>query len=365
MLAFLLARVAAVRAPGRGRSVRRPHLALAVAGTGAAATFMLGMGAPTFAQTEAAAPAKAPSCFGAAARDILHPCSNSSLRFRATPTPDEALVEPNSECIPVSLTAKPFVCSFGFAPPEAARPDTTVALVGDSHAAHWRAALDPIAKAREWAGFSLTRSSCPFSTTTPVLEKSTRRACVQWNPQVQSWFRRHKEVSTVFISEHIQVQVTDSKHRGQFEAKVRGYMNQWSALPATVKHVVVIKDTPRATGNTGNCVAAALKKKKRPGTTCAIPRSFAVKKDPAVEAVKRLGSPRFLAIDMTSFFCSSRFCQPVIGGALVFKDPGHITRVFGETLAPYLQRAIEKLEPFTVKPEPMPSGPPKMTVPAG
>lgn len=349
MIAPLLARRAASRAAaaGRGRRARSP---LAVTPTGAvvAAACLIGLGTAGLAQGQTAAkpPARPPACFGAAARDQLHPCSNSALRLRATPTPDDATIEPNSECTPVSLRVKPFVCSFGFTPPAGAQPAATVALVGDSHAAHWRAALAPIAFFRQWAGRSLTRSSCPFSTTTPVLDKETKRACLAWNPQVQRWFRRHREVSTMFISEHIQVRVEDSRKRGQFEAKVRGYMNQWSRLPASVRQIVVIKDTPRATGRTADCVTEALAAKKRPGSACAIPRTFAVKKDPAVEAVRRLNSPRYLAVDLTRYFCSSRYCLPVIGGALVFKDPGHITRIYGETLAPYLERELEQLPPF-------------------
>ena len=320
----------------------------------------IGLLSASLALGQGTKPAPAPpACFGAASHDYLHPCSNASLRLKAIPSPDEAVIEPNSECATVSLTAKPFVCTFGFVPPEAARPTETIALVGDSHATHWRAALAPVAVNRQWTGDSLTRTSCPFSTTTPVLDQETKKACLQWNPQVQAWFKRHKEVSTVFISEHIQVNVEDSKHRGQFEAKVRGYMNQWSRLPASVKHIVVIKDTPRATGGTGDCVSRALADKRRPGSACALPRSFSVKKDPAVEAVRRLNSDRYMSIDMTSFFCSSRFCLPVIGGALVFKDPGHITRVFGETLAPYLQRAIEKLPPFKPVVEPKPAAAPE------
>ncbi|UTI64051.1 hypothetical protein NBH00_22280 [Paraconexibacter antarcticus] len=334
------------------RLARRDGRAVAVCGVAFTVAVAVGQASGQVTTTTLPSAATNPPCFGAAARDHQHPCSNAQLRYKVLPTPDDAVIEPNAECTPVVTKARPFVCTFGFVPPEAARADTTVALVGDSHATHWRAALDPVARSEEWAGVSLTRSSCPFSTTTPVLDKATARACVKWNPQVQAWFRRHREVSTVFTSEHIQVRVKDSRHRGQFEAKVRGYMNQWRALPSTVKHVVVIKDTPRATGNTADCVTNALHKKERAGAACAIPRSFAIKPDPAVEAVRRLHSSRYLAIDMTSYFCSARSCPPVIGGALVFKDPGHITRVYGETLGPYLQRAIEALAPFRPKPDP-------------
>ncbi|MCW2959011.1 MAG: hypothetical protein JWP18_1814 [Solirubrobacterales bacterium] len=320
---------------------------------GAGLALLLGAGGVQPAQGQSSG---RPACFGAAARDTLNPCNNSSLRLKVVPTPDDAVIEPNSPCLPVSLKLQPFVCSFGAVKSDTVKPTATVALMGDSHAAHWRAALDPIAQLRGWAGLSLTRSSCPFSATTPRLaERETRDACVKWNKQVPGWFARHKEVSTVFMSHHIQVRVVAPKGASQFETKVKGYMRKWSALPATVKQVVVIKDTPRATGNTAECVSIALAKKRRAGSACAVPTSFAVAKDPAVEAVRRLNSPRYSAVDLTDFFCSARLCQPVIGGALVYKDPGHITREYGVTLAPYLARALGGLTYFQ-PPAPAPAG---------
>jgi hypothetical protein len=321
--------------------------------TGAGLAILVGAGGVTPAQGQSSA---RPACFGAAARDTQAPCNNSALRLKVVPTPDDAVIEPNSPCIPVSTKLQPFVCSFGAVKTDTSRPTTTVALIGDSHAAHWRAALDPIAQLQGWAGLSLTRSSCPFSTTTPALaERDTQDACVKWNKQVPVWFKRHKEVSTVFVSHHIQVRVVAKKGADQFVAKVKGYMRKWAALPATVKQVVVIKDTPRATGNTAACVSRALEKKQRAGSKCAVPTSFAVAKDPAVEAVRRLNDPRYSAVDLTSFFCSARFCQPVIGGALVYKDPGHITREYSQSLAPYLARALGALPYFPPAP---PAAPP-------
>lgn len=303
-------------------------------------------------------------CFGAAARDPQAPCTNASLRLKVIPTPDDALLEPNSPCVPVSLRLQPFVCSFGAVKSDTAKPSKTIVLLGDSHAAHWRAALDPIAQLRGWAGLSLTRSSCPYSKTVPRLaDKDTQAACVKWNKQVPRWFKRHREVSVVFVSHHIQVRVVAPKGANQFETKVIGYMRKFRALPPTVKQVVVIKDTPRATGNTAACVSEALKKKKRAGSACAVKASFAVQKDPAVEAIRRLNDPRYAAVDLTNFFCSTRFCLPVIGGALVYKDPGHITREYSQSLAPYLARALAQV-PSLVTPPPAPA-PDPAPAPAG
>jgi hypothetical protein len=47
------------------------------------------------------------------------------------------------------------------------------------------------------------------------------------------------------------------------------------------------------------------------------------------------------AIDLTRFMCGRTRCFPVVGGVLVHKDIGHLTRVFSTTLGPYLLRAVD------------------------
>ena len=43
--------------------------------------------------------------------------------------------------------------------------------------------------------------------------------------------------------------------------------------------------------------------------------------------------------------CDRTRCFPVVGGALVHKDRGHLTRVFSTTLGPYVLRALNQLMP--------------------
>src|SRR5262245_34031952 len=77
---------------------------------------------------------------------------------RVTPTPAEAPTLPNSPCDAVQR-ADPPVCAFGAAADDAVE---TIALVGDSHAGHWRGALSVVARANRWRGLSITHSSCPL-----------------------------------------------------------------------------------------------------------------------------------------------------------------------------------------------------------
>src|SRR2546423_7446476 len=146
-----------------------------------------------------------PRCYGAASRDPRHqPCENPRLRYAVRPPPSVAQITPNAPCERLRREnlglAHP--CAFGVDPRTAAG---SIALIGDSHASHWRAALIPVARAEHWSGVSLTRSSCPFSMTPKGRSPATRRACRRWTRDVRRWLAAHPAVETVF-----QVQITGS-----------------------------------------------------------------------------------------------------------------------------------------------------------
>lgn len=285
-----------------------------------------------------------PQCFGAATRDPEHPCTNPQLRLLVEPKPAEALIAPNSPCAQVTpLTAVPFVCAFG-APPSAASGET-VALLGDSHASHWRAAVDRVAQTAGRPGVSLTRSSCPYSTLTTVLPEPTRSACERWVASIPAWFTAHPQVTTVFVSEHAGVRSVVPPGTDMFAAQAHAYAEAWSRLPASVTHIIVLRDTPTNRTATDDCIERAVARHLRPGLVCSLPRSRILHRDPAASAARHLGSKRVQVVDLTPLMCSPRRCFPVIGGALVHKDIDHLTDVFAATLAPYLQRRLQQLLP--------------------
>jgi hypothetical protein len=257
------------------------------------------------------------------------------------PKPDDALIEPSSPCTP-NRGPPPEVCSFGT---PAARARATVALVGDSHAVHWRAALEVVARARRWHGLSIYRSRCPLTDAVKGTPEPDSSQCTRWNRTVQRWFRRHPEVHTVFVSQRHVFRVLTRPGQSAFDARLAGYIAAWKALPASVRHVVVIRDVPWNRNNTGDCVKRAIARHEQPGPTCAIPRAEALPPDPAVAAAKQLASRRVAAIDMSAFMCDSQLCYPVVGGVLVHKDVGQLTRLFSSTLGPFLLRAVNLLIP--------------------
>jgi hypothetical protein len=267
-------------------------------------------------------------CYGAASRDSEHPCFNRALLKAVTPQPIAALLETDAPFAPFDRGMTISTCWFGVA---AAAAPPTIAIVGDSHAGHWRAAVDFVAQVRNWHGLSLTHSSCPLQKALRDLPEPRRSLCAKWKDQVFAWFTQHPEISTVFVAGLTGGSgVVPSGGRDAFETSVAGYRDAWNALPATVEHIVVIRDTPKGRADTNACVARAMARRE------------ALSQDSAAVAASRLKSPRVRVIDLTRFFCDRSRCYPVIGGALVYKDQNHMTETFAKSLGPFLLRAIKQ-----------------------
>jgi len=282
-------------------------------------------------------------CFGAASRDVRVPCRNPRLAREVVPRPAVAVTATNLPCSPLRAIGLIIPCEFGVPESEARN---TIALLGDSHAAHWRSALEVVAQTFKWRGLSITRSGCPFTKATPSLDPVSRRAqCQRWNQQVPRWLAANPKVTTVFVVAHFDAGVVvRRKGADEFAVKMSGFRRAWLALPASVKRVIVIRDTPKATRDTLGCVNRAIRRRKQAGQACARPRKRAISRDAAIVAAARMHSKRVKTIDMTSFFCSTRQCFPVIGGALVYKDVTHLTDVYASSLGPYVVRKLRALD---------------------
>ena len=272
-------------------------------------------------------------CFGAAARNPAGRCVDPSLRFTVYPTPDDAVLQPWAPCQPRAFAGLMYPCAFGA---DGSGQPATVALIGDSHAGHWRAAVDVVVRARGAAAVSITRSGCPFSMARVITPSRDQAAtCRRWNRDVLAWLGHHPEISTIFLSQRATATYVKSGATSNFDAAVRGDAALYRALPATVKSIIVIRDTPLHSSAAQDCVRRAFARRQHVGPRCARLRAKALRRDPAVAAA-RLVRGRAHVLDMTPFFCSDARCYPVVGGALVHKDIDHITTVFARTLGPFM-----------------------------
>ena len=273
-------------------------------------------------------------CFGAPARNPLARCVDPSLRLTVFPAPDDAVLQPNAPCDPQTRTDLVYPCLFGAS--SSAKPPA-VALIGDSHASHWRAAVDVVARAAGTRAVSITRTGCPFSTASVVIPApELEPACRTWNGEVLAWLHRHPEVTTIFVSQRAKAQfVPSAAGASNFATAVNGYSAVWRALPRSVRSIIVVRDTPLDSAVAADCVRRMYARDVAVGMRCARSRSLALPPDPAVTAARRMRG-RVHVLDMTPFFCSTTKCFPVVGGALVHKDADHITAVFARTLGPFM-----------------------------
>jgi hypothetical protein len=309
-------------------AIARPRRLLAAVVLGLA--LWLALPGPTIGATH-------PRCFGAASRDPLHPCYNPALNDEVTPTPSQALLIPSAPCTPIPSS---FVCGFGT---PAAKASQTIALLGDSHADHWRAALWTVTDALGWYGISVTHPSCPYTLAVLASPGASQQACVAWNNAVIQWFSQNPEISTVFVSDHPGA-VERKPGQSEETALIAGIEAAWAKLPPTVKHIVVIRDDPFVEPGTLPCVSRAIAHHEDAGTKCAFPEAIGLHRDPDVLAAEQLDSSRVQVIDLTHYFCGAGLCYPVIGGVLVYKDDfDHITDEYATTLGPYLLRAVQAL----------------------
>lgn len=260
-------------------------------------------------------------CFGAAAR--LTRCDNPALRRRVFPRPSRASWMPDLACLPTSdgqryRAIEP--CAFGDL-----RGPPRVALIGDSHAAHLRAAVDVVVQAHGWRAISITRPGCAFSTEAYPAPPPIPARCRLHTAEALRWLRRHPSVTTVFTS--------SSAGRGLSPG---GFAAAWGQAPASVRRIYEIRDVPRVSYATAACVQSVIRRHARSRGACSVARSGAFPFDPAAAAV----GGRVRLIDLSRYFCDATRCYPVIGGAYVYKDFNHLNRVFAATLGPALLRAI-------------------------
>lgn len=263
-------------------------------------------------------------------------CKNPRLKRMVFPRPNDAVITPDRT--PCTRIEAPFTaCRFG-APPEGA--DRTVVLLGDSHADHWRAAVDVVARALRWSVISVTHGSCPYTKAVQDRDQGRRDACVAWNQAVSDWFRDRPEISAVITSNR-PGPVYRKPGQTMMEAWVEGTLDAWDELPATVTDILVIRDVPFSDPiRTLPCVERARKRRRDAGRACARLRRRAVHNDPQEVAARRVPD-RARVVDLTDFFCGPRLCYPVVGGALVYKDvQDHLTAVFSKSLGRYLLRHV-------------------------
>jgi hypothetical protein len=206
-----------------------------------------------------------------------------------------------------------------------------VALVGDSHAEHWRGALHRIAKELNWKIVEILKGACPVTGARVVAfsgKPEDAQACQDWGKQVSRVLTKERP-DYIFTSSWAAAMTFE----GGRAAGVRGFVDTWTRWADSGAKVFVLRDVP-GTGHVDipECLVT------HPGrpTDCGQPRTQALPADALTEAAQQIRNDRIRLIDLSSKFCDERTCYAAIGGAIVYWDADHMSAQFSRSLAPFL-----------------------------
>lgn len=236
-------------------------------------------------------------------------------------------------------------CEFdqGDAATGAAQEPYRVWLVGDSHAEHWKAAVNEIGRGNNWDVRYTMQGGCP-SVATPLVrafgaetDQTKRDACTSWITEVAGRIVADAPDLVLVSNFASGEEIDDGSGRSQPEQLAAAMADTLVAWADTGARVVVIRDVPTAGTALGpDCVS----QRGETAGACVAPATEVLPPDPQVEAVRLLADPRITAIDLTERFCLDGVCSGVVGSLPVFYDTDHVAASYARSLAPYLSSKI-------------------------
>ncbi|MFC6234893.1 acyltransferase family protein [Leucobacter soli] len=232
-------------------------------------------------------------------------------------------------------TAEPKPCVFGDE-----QSDTTIMLVGDSHAASWMPALDAIAEKNGWRLVTNTKSGCSFADVSQTRFGGAFPACDEWNEGVLEQILDEQPALVVTINAGRRG-VWAGDHSLKGDEKVRafgqGLRSHWSTLNDAGIPVRVLMDTAEMHTDVPECVSA----NPTQLTECATPREDALDTRPHPEIAAVQDLPATELINMNDWICpDAEYCPAIVGNVLVWRDTDHLTATFSRTLALPLEDAL-------------------------
>lgn len=223
--------------------------------------------------------------------------------------------------------------------PECAMGDTasstTVALVGDSHAATWTTAFQQIALQRDWRLEMLAKGACPLLDLAPTNPLSRMAdylgRCGEWRAQILE--RLEADPPRLIVLGLWRGYGTEESLSGY-----RAYDAAWTdaltrlvqRLRGTGAQVLVLGPIP----SPGFVVPVCLSGYLDDVPACTPERASAVNESgiAAEDAATYAGGGHYG--DLTELFCTADRCPVIVGNTLVYFDATHTTLAYARVLAP-------------------------------
>ncbi|MGO9351824.1 MAG: acyltransferase family protein [Mycobacterium sp.] len=225
--------------------------------------------------------------------------------------------------------------------PECAMGDTasttTVALVGDSHAAMWNPAFQQIAEQRHWRLEMLGKGACPLMDL-PITNPLRRLVehfehCEQWRSQIIARLRaEHPRLIVVTMWRGYGADESLSGFRSYDPVWIDGLTRLVQQLRGTGAKVLVLGPIPDPHFVVPICLSGYLD-----DVTACLPRRSTAVNDPGIaaeSAATKAGGGQYT--DLTDLFCTTDRCPVIVGNTLVYLDDNHLTFEYSRLLAPVI-----------------------------
>ncbi|WP_267295580.1 acyltransferase family protein [Mycobacterium hackensackense] len=224
--------------------------------------------------------------------------------------------------------------------------ETTIALIGDSHAAMWNPAFRRAVDDRNWRMLLMAKASCPIvdlPLTDHLNEMSEGlQRCAQWRSGIMARLRADPpQLVVVSAVRSYGAHGTAVWGKPGFDpfnpAWIDGLGDLVHELRSYGSKVLVLGPEPKLASVATNCLSAHLEDAK----ACEVP--WRATNNAGIEAessmVRGNGGDYANTVDL---FCSGDRCPPVVGNTMVFYDASHLTKEYSQALGPAVGALIDR-----------------------
>ena len=233
-------------------------------------------------------------------------------------------------------------CEFGDT-----RSNTTIMLLGDSHAEHWLGGLDRAGREHGWKIVAMVKGGCPVPDMPELMNARLKRyyhECTRYREAMLDRIIKTRPTAVILSSwdHYMPVDGTGTDWQVTPQMWQSGLRRTYARLADAGIPIVVIRGTPRTWFDVPACLS------RRAATlpfspACDYERAKSLS-DVAVAAQNRAarGLPiRF--VDMNDQICASARCGVVRNRVVVFTDDNHLTASFSRSVAPVLGARLAAL----------------------
>lgn len=227
-------------------------------------------------------------------------------------------------------------------------------VLGDSKILQYYEALDVVGQSLGWKIRVGTMSSCPFAEALLQKNGKFRWDCAAFRDSVMEQLQ-DSPPDVVITSQYAPrgilhertgadaLQPPDQPDRGGTRKEmIKGLVQVWTKLDSLGAAILVVLDNPRPPKSVMP-IYDCLLQHPRDQTQCAFDRDRGRRS--SAEGVQREAAKRFpraQIVDLGDYICPAEKCAPVIGDILVYRQSTHLTNTYARSLAPVLERKLER-----------------------